>query len=155
MKRHCPVCITVYDDRHCEFFCPHNPRAGSTTCRFCGEPAAAECKWPVERFKTVRYSELKVGDRIKRLIEFGSLAQRAPAEVVDIQKTQREGFIDAVGIVMSIKGRLKTAVERGHGLCVRLESQSCRTSVCENHLREVGEGRGYCADHWHAWEAVA
>lgn len=149
MRRICPECRTVYDDMRCSILCPHEQRV-NTTCRFCTEPPVAQCAWPVEKLAFAHYGDVKVGDRIKRVVEFRAEC-RPPAEVVVVERCG----VGEIRLVLAIGSRMKEIREKVTGLLRIAGEQACGVPVCELHLRSVSDGRQYCMDHWDAWEKVA
>lgn len=155
MRRICPACRVNYEDFHRDFMCPHEPRVG-LKCRFCASPWAARCSWPSADFIRATYREIKEGDRVRRSTESASLAARPSAIVRSIEPLAFEGFSDdLIIIVLQIGTKGKEITVRKDSPVRVLRPQPCGLPVCESHLRRVWDGVEYCAEHWHAWQAVA
>ena len=147
MRRICPQCETHYDDMRCFILCPHEKR-GAAKCHFCAERAVAECSWPAERFVVTKYANLNVGDRIKHPAHSG----KTVATVLRVGLRPFEEYCELALLI----GNREEYGEIFRHLNVRVaRAFPCALPVCEAHLRNVADEKNYCADHWHAWEAVA
>jgi hypothetical protein len=125
-------------------------------CEICGAPGARDsagwylrCSWPDERFITVRYDELIVGDRVRRATE--RLKGRSPAIVESIDAYGSDQF----KICLRIGKRIKRVYVLRKSPVRASRIMACGAPVCENHCREVDDGVVYCSNHWKAWETVA
>lgn len=119
-------------------------------CDFCGsQEELVSCCWPGKQFVVAAYWRLVVGDRVKRFVQPGG-SERPPAIVEEIRQIGVYYLI-----VLRIGKRLKSIQVQGPSF-VRVERDGlCGRRACFRHLREVGEGKNYCMEHWKAWETSA
>ena len=115
------------------------------TCAFCSNPAENACAWPSVKRVQIPAKGIVPGDII-----FDSAGRKA--EVVSVAEatfTIQPRF----GALSTRKKEFSFSLLSSMVLADRL--MPCGSPVCEAHLREVGEDRRYCADHWMAWEQAA
>ena len=140
----CPV----VQDRH------RPPKPPS--CEFCDQPAVAKCGWPVGKFVTVRYKNLKVGDRVRRAVD--RLQRRAPAVVESVEplflSECRTMYWD-LQVCLKIRGKTREIIVKPDSRVQVERPGICLAPVCENHLRRVEDGVEYCQTHWTSWAEVA
>lgn len=120
-------------------------------CQFCDSEAVRTCAWPVEKPETFSHWDVSEGDVV--LDE-----QNRPVELASVHRFNYHERGIRIPVTM-------VGFPAEHGVCWilfltgrdRLEMHHpalCGNAVCERHLREVGEERVYCSDHWRAWESA-
>jgi hypothetical protein len=127
----------------------------SEPCQFCKQPAVARCEWGVEGLRAVTYADIKPGDRIRRVTD--SCHRRKPAVVAEVSNINDQGeeMLTTLRLVLQLSTGLRVVYHSRFARVMAVREVPCLAPVCENHLRCVEPGCEYCADHWHAWEAVA
>lgn len=125
-------------------------------CGFCSDRAVTLCEWPVERFRTAQYKDLKVGDRVRRALD--RLKNRPAATVSSIAPwfaVDTDTMPSGLQVCLEIRNKTKEIIVRAWSPVQVERRQPCGMPVCENHLRSVEPGVEYCRDHWESWSAVA
>lgn len=123
----------------------HN-RRGLPACQFCGRTGVkARCAWPVKQWRTERADSLIIGDHVRSVLT----QKRCRVVSIDDSKTwwrrYHLQFPDRRVFEYSMPSGRRVEVERP-GVCGAPCCFACR--------RNVGPGRVYCSDHWHAWQEV-
>lgn len=120
---------------------------GPKRCFVCKQPADFLCDWPVMKPAKVLVHDLRIGDGIT----FEYRPKWGRGEIVDIQPGHAPG-----NLLIKVKFKLGS-----YGYLWPLKAQvdterpgTCDQPVCDLHLREAGEDRHYCQEHWRAWEAL-
>ena len=117
-------------------------------CAFCSAPPTHACAWPVTAVVLAKFSEILLGDRIRRVgdtrdlalvVSLGSLGKKTLW--LDIRKQN--------GNIKRILQFTDDPVEVDRG------TRPCGAQACDAHVREVGESVGYALCHWEAWKDIA
>jgi len=142
-------------------------------CSFCVNPSTTGCAWPVERMVLDSYGYLAVGDRVQRARQSPKIALRPPAVVEAIEEIgfhevltnsqlgsyvasgDRKPARDWLKVTLRIGQKIKVIQVMADSPVMVERVRPCGQAACVNHVRMVGDRRGYCMDHWNAWQAVA
>lgn len=158
----CWRCETYYDPTLVSAGCPHDEMAPAfltaaapRECKFCKGPSEARCGWIVERPFVAFYRELEPGDRVRRYRESPGAALRPPAVVLEVAPSPCAAGSFPVRVTIRTQGREKTFNVSGYSYVRKMRNVQCAAPVCEHCMREVGEKKVYCRDHWDAWEAAS
>jgi hypothetical protein len=123
-------------------------------CAFCDATGdLLTCDWLVPRFVRVQYSDLHVGDRVRRAND--RCEGRTSATVTELELRAPEPF--RVEILLPGKRGLKRFVVQPGSPVQVLGVGQCDQWCCPLHRVERGEVffPAYCRDHWMAWQEVA
>lgn len=119
-------------------------------CSFCDQEGLYRCTWEEEWFVVGCYRDLKAGDRVRR---FHDEKQAAPAIVEQI-----EDCGSFYKVLLKLPGARKYGYRsvnvQGPSFVRVARIAPCNKLVCDRHVRELGEGRYWCRDHWRSWEAM-
>jgi hypothetical protein len=121
----------------------------------CLAPAPFRCSWPVLTSRKICAIDFKVDDVI--LLSRSREGIVLSVQYLDLRLLPIGDIAKAGSVVVDARF--------SHGVCsnrflrraliwVR-RLAPCGAYACEQHVREVGEARHYCAAHWRSWEGVS
>lgn len=126
------------------------------TCGACFAPFV--CAWRCDVPSAVSPARVEVGDVVV------TPQTKRHAHVVHVNRVHEAGrplTLIVVEITVEYRhGRRKppyprrTYMRRPHGHVTVLRPGVCGARCCEAHVREAGEGVGYCRAHWNSWREV-
>lgn len=106
------------------------------------------CDWVAIGSRPVKVCELVVGDTIHR-----KNRPERKAQVLDLMFHTRNPRLTIVRLkVLSVMIHEKEFKWDKWSTCWALRPGPCGLAVCELHVRELGDRRHVCEEHWDAWE---
>lgn len=113
----------------------------------CGAPALYRCDWPIIRPVEAAAADVRVGETM--------LSPRTGALAVVIEVILAP---ECAWIRVQFRQRRRPPFpEYTYSRAISdpmrvMRLAPCEASVCDAHVREVGDDRHHCQSHWDAWE---
>jgi len=121
-------------------------------CVFCNARGEFLCDWPVEKPVPVKPHDVRHGDLIVNYTEsIGRVIDiRAHADLFDFRLCLTRC---PVGRARLVGTEVYTRFHVSQKVRV-IRTATCDSPACDLHVREVGDDRHYCVNHWNAWSEV-
>lgn len=134
-------------------FCSTEPRQ---PCATCGAPAPFLCDWPdPEKPSQVTAADVRQGDILEVPV---ARSKRVRLPVIEVEAVagrsfRFRGYYRSVGVAAAV-GWASPWMLAEDVVTVRRPG-TCDAPCCEQHAREVGEDRHYCAGCWGRWGEIS